>query len=462
MKRKLFYLLALMMSTSLLLSPAVAHAEETESEVEQVKNISAWSDYHFENASIPSKNTELVFSDSLGATTSEDDLAGFTLASGKYKVLTYDGVVYGTKTVSATIPADEEFDLPAQEYTYETLVAYDNPNDLSTILEQEPIRSKGSYIKTLKNPEAYLLFFKYDASSVNDLKFACKIADLENYTTDRYEDDVVSLISTTAKSSVSLVEKIYDNNTEYCTTGKFKVNFNLGEVKVNGVGEQELALCLVIDNGDNIDLSSKNSGEVEFIIKNLENKTYSYYIKSNNGNKYTGEFIVDFVKISEDDTIVTSNIVPDVTFSGQPSEKIYSGTKVTLNMNTSNIDSMMNFNGVILGNGAYGKSFDFTVTQNGTYAYSATTVDGKLSEGKFTVDFFEGVIGDDIKDPINSELTDAYGISSLVQTGLEYSPILFVIAGLLILTGIIVLLSNRFIFRGRLFRKDGVTNENEK
>lgn len=446
--RKSLYLLGVgFLTASLAFNPLVYATDTvssgdntlTENVPSTLNTNSVWSGMKFEEADVLPEGTQLIYSNSLGGISSLDNLSVLQLVEGSYKILSYDGeTVWGSSQATATLPADDELGLPEKEITYETLVSYTNPADLPTILANEPVREADSTFKTIINPEAYLLLFKADSQTADDLQFIVKIGDLEKYAVDKFSQEVISKPSETATSSISLVEKIYDEGTEYCSTAKFKVNFNLGNSTINGVATEEKALCLVIDDGTNIALNSLNSGEIEFELRNLTNKTYSYYIKSANSYEYAGSFIVDFVRISENDTVTISDITPDVSFSGQPSSSVKTGTGVNLTMHTSNVDSIMSFNGTILGNGVYGKHCDFTVTENGTYFYSASTAGGKLTEGYYTVDFFEDNTGDDLIDPINLALVANDYDADLVQTGLG-SIILLGVATILTLLGSTIL-----------------------
>lgn len=412
--------------------------------------ITSWSDYHFEDMSRPSDGTKLVYSDIFSLDTWHNYFM-FELPEGSYKILSYnvdDGNVYGTTSVVVDIPEDTEYGTPASSSTQKEVVAYTNPADLETILNNEPvINMDNPFYVTCKNAEGYILVFNDNATDISGLKFVCKIDDLLDYSAERIDTYEELRPSDSATSSVSLVKKIYDD-TNICTRAKFKVSFNLGTIKKDGVDTEEKAAALIVDNGiASISLNDLNSGEVNFNLINLENKEYSYYIVSENNFKYEGSFTVDFVSKEEEDNedLVISDIVPTVTFDGFPSDKVATGTAVTMKMNTSNVDSMMNFNGSVLGNSSYGKSFEFTVSRNGEYFYSASTLGGKTVEGTLVIDFFEDVT-EVVEDPINSDLVDINDGEKLEQTGFGYSLFFIILAIGLISVGSLVLIDKKFHF----------------
>lgn len=363
----------------------------------------------------------------------DDGYRVFTLAKGNYKVLTLsDGVVYKTSTATKTIPADEEFGLPEQTVTYNTLIT-DSVDNISTILANEPVVTAESSFKTVSNLEATLLFFNDDAATLDDAVFACKVADLGNYLVERQDEEAQIPV---CNSTVSLVENLGNNS------GKFKIDFELPIVNFAGVDYEDLALTLVVDSSTGICLNNQHSGSVEFELNNLNNRVYEYYIVSTYGYEYTGTFTVDFAESSDDDSLDVSTEAPNISFQGYPNKSIKAGTPVTMKMETSNVKSIMAFNGKTLGNGTYGKSFEFTVDRNGSYYYVATTALGQITEGELTIDFFEGEVTTDLSDPINSDLVNVTD-TRLQQTGFGYNTWIYIGSGVLILAGASLLVFSR-------------------
>lgn len=421
--RKKSILLMLFLSCALTVNPVFVSATDSTTNIESTQYPSP------PNSFIDATNFSLADD----AVSLDDGYRVFTLAKGNYKVLTLsEGVIYKTSTATKTIPADEEFGLPKQTVTYNTL-ATDSVDNISTILANEPVIKAGSSFKTIINSDATLLFFKNDAATLDDVVFACKVADLGNYLVERQDEEAKT---PTCKSTVSLVENLGNNS------GKFKIDFELPVVNIAGVSYEDLALTLVVDDSTGICLNNQHSGSVEFELNNLNNRVYEYYIVSTYGYEYTGTFTVDFAESSDDDSLDISTEAPNVSFQGYPNGTIKAGTPVTMKMETSNVKSIMAFNGKTLGNGTYGKSFEFTVDRNGTYYYVATTALGQITEGELTIDFFEGEVTTDLSDPINSDLVNVTD-TRLQQTGFGYNTWIFIGSGVLILAGASLLVFSR-------------------
>ena len=145
----------------------------------------------------------------------------------------------------------------------------------------------------------------------------------------------------------------------------FKLNYNLGNEIINNTETPALATKLVIPELNfEIELDNTNESEINFVLDNLENKTYEYYIESSTGQHYDGEFEVDFI---------IDEVVPVVTFTGIPNKKIFKGTKLVITMKTENTETEMFFNDKNISNGETGNSFNITITKNGNYKYTAKT-----------------------------------------------------------------------------------------
>ena len=386
MKKKQVLLLIFGISALMFVQPMQTFA--TTPEIKEAVQIS-WKDYLFEGYPTPDFNFVNAngFSIEDNAVSKDDGYKGFTLASnleGSYKILSYDpetNLVYSSSVGTSKVEADEEFGIEAHSYNFNTLEANDDASRLGNILLSEPVRSANDYVKICNNKEGYVLFFEENTTSPDGVVFVCKIADLGSYLDDS-EPRVHK--SWSAKSEVTILDT---NPTSGSAT--LKVDFNLGMCYQAGDYIAEDALSIVIDKKYNVSLGNKNEGSVTFELNGLENKVYDYYIVGSMGYDYVGSFEVDFVT-AKDDSMDTSVEQPIVVIDGLNSEKQSVGTPVTLKMSTSNVKSKMSVGGVLLGNGIYGKSYEFTVDHNGIYQYIATTALGQVTEGYFEVNFFEG------------------------------------------------------------------------
>lgn len=166
-------------------------------------------------------------------------------------------------------------------------------------------------------------------------------------------------------------------------SGKFTLDFNLGDEAVDGVEELALADVFCIEGLDfSFPLEKLNESRVEFELSGLKNKKYKYYIRSVNNVEYEGYFEVRFAESNDEN-------IPKVTFKGFPKKKVFEGTNVVLRMVTDNTNSKLTFNGKPLSGKIIGDRYEFklNVTKNGNYKY--VIKDGKnITKGTLKVDFF--------------------------------------------------------------------------
>lgn len=188
------------------------------------------------------------------------------------------------------------------------------------------------------------------------------MVNLENNDENTADDKIVREIrpSDTAFVSVELIKETGDNN-----SGKFTLDFNLGDEAVDGVEELALADVFCIEGLDfSLSLEKLNESRVEFELSGLENKKYKYYIRSVNNVEYEGYFEVRFAESNDEN-------IPKVTFKGFPKKKVFEGTNVEVKLITDNVESKLNFNGKQV-NGKKMKNgceFKLAVSKNGSYKY---------------------------------------------------------------------------------------------
>ena len=408
--------------------------------------IKSWADYHFESKLKPSG--VLLYDSEEPIWKEASDYKVWNLPSGSYKVLSYspaNNTLYGTELVEKK---DE-----LGTYSERVLKAYTNAVDLATVLAHEGVSSKdGNGYYTCTDMDAYALFFKDNARSVDDLLFVCKLSDLSKYAADKSADDGGNA-SSSAKSSISLVSKLSGDGTE----ARLKLTYNLGTVLVDNEKVVEKAGILYFNNQE-FSLADTN-GVYEFTVENLTNKVYAYEIESLNGYKYKGSFKADFVSSSSgsgasDDDIASDkafekipNRKPKVKITGIPKKPVLRGIPVTLTLKTD-IAGTLVFNGDVITGDSSKKVFKFEVAENGIYPYSVST-GKKTVDSTIEIKFFDNSAT--VADATDLKL-DTTGIGKnvsdikLAQTGIESNRavhIIFILTGLGVVTAFIAYITHR-------------------
>lgn len=350
------------------------------------RKITSWSDYHFESMSAPPEGTQLADELWLSFESIDGISLCFVLPEGSYKFLAYDpkaDMVYSDLEVPS--PAEDD---PSRTVYSTILEAHTNPAEFDSVIAAQPAISEAGRYYSCPDLESYILVFKPDATTSKDLLYAFKVGDLVKYLKPDVDDAIHATSGEGSTVSISLVKKLGDSETEEYYGGIFRLDYDIKDENLKGVAIPAEASFLSIDTGDSFILDFSNKGSREFKLTDMPNGTYNFYVSTEQDLKYTGSFTVDFIKYSEDKTIEISHEDPVVTFSGQPDGKVPFGESVVMHMNT-NVPSMMSFDGVILGNGEYGKSFKFRVSSNGSYNYSISTTGGKCIDAVYVVDFFD-------------------------------------------------------------------------
>lgn len=424
MLRKFSKLLVLALAVLLLLPSGVLAGE-----------VNSWADYHFEGKPKPT-GLSLIVGYEL---TEQRGMYPFVLNEGRYKFLSFKGdTLYGTVLEDYTYEIDSGIKEKGQR---SVLKGYTNPSDLQVALGNTPVsEGYGSYFYTVADKDALLLVFKADAKSAGDLLYTCKVSDLADYDV-RKSNTSNSVKSNTANSKVALVSS--DG-----TTGTFRLTFNLGnEATADSFQIPELNYLMVLEDSD--------SNGIEFTLDNLKNKTYSYFIESENGVKYDGTFNVDFTASDNSSGSVEDELAeekafdkipnrkPKVKITGFPTKAIPRGTPVTLTI-TSDIASDFNFNGDSLNDSNKVKSAKFEVSENGVYTYSVNT-GRQVLDDTVRIGFFEDILPSE--DAVNKKL-DTTGVGSvgdistqkLAQTGIESNSRLYIML-LLAISGVIIALT---------------------
>lgn len=415
--------------------------------------VTSWSDYHFESMPAPPEGTQLADELWLSFESIDGISLCFVLPEGSYKFLAYDPKA---DMVYSDLEVPEPFEEDPSITVYSTILeAHTNPAEFDSVIAAQPAISEAGRYYSCPDLESYILVFKPDATTSKDLLYAFKVGDLVKYLKPDVDDAIRATPGEGSTVSISLVEKLGDAETEEYYGGIFRLDYDIKDENLKGVAIPAEASLLSIDTGDSFMLDFTNKGSREFKLTDMPNGTYNFYVSTEQDLKYTGSFTVDFIKYSEDKTIEISHEDPVVTFSGQPDGKVPIGESVVMHMNT-NVSSMMSFDGVVLGNGEYGKSFEFRVTSNGSYNYSISTTGGKCIDAVYVIDFFDETVQLP-EDPINSDLVAFDEDSQLTQTGFGYSILLFIVAGLLVVLGSLLILNKKYNWWSKL--KGGKGNE---
>ena len=418
------------------------------------EDISAWSDYGFEDASNPPDDAVIFFRDS-AYVGDFDDLGRvgyvtlfYSDETSGYKILGYDGNSIITPTYNGSekinSPLDKNLDTILAEYRY--IVKADG-----AVVSDTTYAPHLAVLDTPYSDDCYFLIFKKDATSLSDLLYKVSFSDvMEN----KYSgtdipptcDDSIPVGEPTI--DVILEEKLKaDGN--LVSGGKYKVNFTLPQVKLtDGSIIDDNALYYSISEKGYTQSISGKSGSFDFSFLAISNGTYTLKIKTEAYQTYTVNFTVDYVEDYPEDEPDDNQEVPKITFSPFPDGEHFEGEDINMTMYTDNVRTIMTFNGTSLANDSYTNSAEFTVSSNGTYHCVAVSAAGEVAETDLVVDFFKQVEQEPIPDTTDEELVDGVDgdDGKLSQTGFGYSVVPYIFAILLICIGALLLLNKKYSF----------------
>lgn len=281
----------------------------------------------------------------------------------------------------------------------------------------------------------YLCFFSADATDISGLIGVCSFEELftsayvEGYNEAPAIEFPVPTMSITKNSELKdEFDVVYGAN--YTLSYEFADYLN-----ENGVSTHEYPVSVVINDEITKTITSvEKSGKIDFKFLTSENGTYEYKIITNQNNQYKGSFDVSYMKDDDEpDDFEISDVAPVVTFSDFPEEGVKWGTPVKMTMYTD-IKSSMSFDGIVLGNKAYGTEFEFEVSENGVYNYSAWSESGVVSEGTLVIDFFYEPEETSEDDELVADLEETIYDGKLVQTGMYQTSIF----GVLFVAGVVL------------------------
>lgn len=430
----------------------------------------------------PSSNTEIFNISSFSSTVDSNgnpipklnleygsDVLGLCLSDSWYKVVVYDSST--DKFYSCVTDYSSSGEITSSEN-----VNIEKNSFADALKASEEIQGYG-YFATIASDTSYILIFKGNATKLSDALYIVKYTDTLGYTNSfsDNEDEEVKDEDSSNKDDEDGEIKDEDSSNKDDEGGGSSSKDDYSEINgkstlvaetvneiisdggsVHGANvkltwnidssfKDDYAAFIFID-GDRYDINEKLDSSYTLTLTELINKDYKILVETIMGVDVYCNYTVDFCK-DEVNTYDPNEKAIKVTFSGFPEGNVMLGDTVTLKM-TTNIPTVMNFNGEILGNGEYGTSFEFTVSENDNYHYSVSSKSGNSKSGYLDIDFFKDF--DEIDDPINNDLIDSNEDSgnTLAKTGINFNINIVLIGVLLLGVGIFVLSRNRFSYKG--------------
>lgn len=376
----------------------------------------------------------------------------YGILDNDYKFITYNAE---TKSYYASITVDiEETEDTWGSTEYHTKKC----NSLKSALNISEVCTNGDTIATLNSPNSYILVFKENATSLENVVYTVKFSDIFNHIygitkteTGAISDDTISTDDDDGenvdftdgqsnksknKISVKLVKKIRTKDGSI-TGGKFNISYDF-------TSSGAIPVVLGITGYEDRDITStKLKNTIPVTLNGIDNGIYTFtiYTDSEDEPEISCDYTVNFCKSGSVSSRKGKGITPKVTFSGKPKGTVALGNTVIMKMNT-NVETVMRFNGDTLGDGKYSKSCELKITANGIYNYDVISEDGKVTKGILRVDFFRSPL-DLSKDPINLALANSNSsnetTTGLVQTGLGNTTLIIIIGSILVISGVVLL-----------------------
>lgn len=287
------------------------------------------------------------------------------------------------------------------------------------------------------NLDTWILYFSPDATDMSGLVYACQLKNLVNHVWNSEIDKQYNTDTTFTKVDeegstygISLKETLVRNN--YTRGAIYTVSWDLKGYIWNGTHQDEKVSGGFITNTDTNTRYAKfyansTSGSKDIEIYSLDNGNYQLEIQTTANRSYYVNFTVDFITQPENRVKTISTEQATVTFEGIPSENINIGESFTLKMITSNIVTTKSFNGFAISNGEYTTTSEVTITENGSYNYSAVTESGVVTKGVLTINCFVSPKYDN-SDPTLFQSLESLVAETLTQTGMKAPLIGFGVA----------------------------------
>lgn len=355
----------------------------------------------------PPEGAKLV-SSAIGFNKHSDGTFWFTCNEGD--TLSFSYVYAKSCKVLTYVPSEDKFytdydtvvtsSVDGETESFENTV-YDGFSDFNSAVKSANVCTSGSFFSTTLADGAYIIFVDAETSSP---LFKLSAVSLRQF--------VLDAEAFTGASPTLTLEELnkVENDAGDLTEVKLRLNYSLPGCDKSGILVDEYATYLSVAAADvYIELQpAKASGYVDFILSDLRGMTYTVWLGTNEGNRYSVDYVVDSADTGLSGSYIGSYDVPVIEVFGIPSDGAIAPIVLTLK---SNIPVLMSWNGELLSN-TYSMEFDVTVGGNGVYSYSANTEVGKVAIGSVKIDCLDSSYAYNAMDLVSTD-------SSLVQTGYE-------------------------------------------
>lgn len=220
-------------------------------------------------------------------------------------------------------------------------------------------------------------------------------AESETSTETESAEEDVSTEEVTEAESESSEQRVADNGVIFSSVNLQKVSedtsgykmhvdlvFRSTDIPVSGYCTNTASDIMynaeISDTSFDFSIPDTFSGTCYFVVETKSGERITSNIVSLNPSDEAGTQDVGVEKRTEGNFKVSFTGLPDTAVQGE---------SVTFKMETD-VETYMKFNGVSIGRGTLGRSFDVTVSSNGTYVYEAVTADGEYVTGNFEVSIF--------------------------------------------------------------------------
>lgn len=422
MRKRVLVVLALMVCLLAQMVPVFAAGELSEADLVALPKPGA--DVKLISSTNLNKHADGTF----GFQCNEGDIESFAYMYDKLdcKIITYvpSRSIFMTNTPVQYTSTDE---FTGEVYVTDTL-EYKEFNTFSAALDSASVIVKGDWFDVKMDVDSYIVFVN---SKTNEPEFCCRPLELKNHV---YE---ISLVTDVKEPSVSLVtvDKVINDSNEV-TGAVVRLTYSLPGFSKSGVLVEEFGSSVtVVSAGDSIDLPSRTSnGSFDFTLNGLSNGTYTVWLWTDQGNRYSTEYVVDFITGSSGSGGLQftpydgSFSEPVVRVEGLPTGDELASVPLELRL-ISDTPVLFRWAGVAVSS-EYLTEVSVVVSSNGVYSFDATSEVGKVHSGSVTItNLPDGV------DMNGFELVDS--TAGLVQTGVEHSGVFYY--GVVAVVGLIIL-----------------------
>ena len=229
-------------------------------------------------------------------------------------------------------------------------------------------------------------------------------------------------------------DKVKPSNSFVFTVGEYDENNALAITMDYNLAIADDSIVSITIDGDcsvkNPDDKLSGNGTYKFSIDGycVEKDSVSWEVITLY-SKSSGTFNIPPINTEDDSTdpdVEDIGTAPNITFSGIPDKKISEGDSFTLKI-SSDQPVLLYFDGELLNSAEddYKKEFEYEVTYNNNYAYSASVQAGAEKSGTLNIDCFETTDKPIDDDTYWNGVDDSD--TKLAQTGIFNSPIFIII-----------------------------------